>query len=223
MSQNAPTVLIMGPPGAGKGTQSAHLVERYSLRHVATGDVLRAAVADGTELGRAAKQYMDRGALVPDDVIIGMLRDLVSGLATDEGVLLDGFPRTVAQADALGDMLAELERDISAVLDVRVPADVLLERLSSRWICRSCQTPFNVNTRPPAREGVCDRCGGELYQRDDDKPAAVSQRLKVYEADTAPVSAYYEHRDLLTVVDGNQPPEAVEAAIDAVMERAAVG
>lgn len=209
-------VLLMGPPGAGKGTQAAHLVERWGLLHVATGDLLREAVANGTELGRTAKEYMDAGKLVPDEVIIGMLGELVADLS-DGGALIDGFPRTVAQAEALDGMLQKLERGIDAVLDVRVPTDVLIDRLGGRFICRACQAPFNVNTRPPLQAGVCDACGGELYQRADDAPDAVAKRLEVYGKQTAPVSAYYSARGLLTEIDGNQPVDAVEAALDAAL------
>lgn len=210
----ARTVLIMGPPGAGKGTQAGHLVSAYSLRHVAMGDVLRTAVADGTELGRTAQGYMDRGELVPDEVIIGLLRDLIAALGDSEGVLIDGFPRTVAQAEALDQALDTLGRNVDVVLDISVPSDVLVGRLASRWICRDCQTPYNVNSNPPAQPGMCDACGGELYQRADDTSEAVSNRLAVYEAQTAPVSEYYRGRGLLRVIDGNQPLDTVQGAID---------
>jgi adenylate kinase len=209
-------VLLMGPPGAGKGTQASHLVEQYGLKHVATGDLLREAVAGGTELGRTAKEYMDAGKLVPDDVIIGMLRELVAELG-QTGALIDGFPRTVAQAEALDGMLEELGRGIDAVLDVSVPSDILVERLGGRYICRNCQTPYNVNTKPPQVEGVCDVCGGELYQRADDAPEAVAKRLEVYTEQTAPVSAYYESRGILHTIDGNQPIDSVRAQLDSAL------
>lgn len=211
---SARTILIMGPPGAGKGTQASHLVERYTLRHVATGDVLRDAVRAGTALGTEAKAFMDRGELVPDTVIIGLLRELIDGLAADEGVLLDGFPRTVAQATALDAVLEGLGRSIDVVLDISVPKDVLVDRLSSRWICRTCQTPYNTQTNPPAAPGVCDRDGGELYQRDDDRAEAVSRRLDVYTEQTAPVSGFYRERGLLREIDGNQDLGAVQAQLD---------
>jgi adenylate kinase len=210
----------MGPPGAGKGTQAAHLVEAWHLRHVATGDVLRSNIADGTELGARAKSFMDRGDLVPDDVVIGMLRELVAELPEDSGVLLDGFPRTTPQAEALEQVLGELDRNIDVVLDVRVPDDVLLERLSSRWICRTCQTPYNVVTRPPKVAGVCDLDGGELYQRADDTLEAARNRLEVYARDTAAVVPFYEQRGVLVAVDGNQAPADVEHAIDAAVSDA---
>lgn len=211
---SAPIVLIMGPPGAGKGTQAAHLVERWSLRHVATGDLLRAQVADGSDLGREAQRYMDAGELVPDEVIIGMLRDFVCDLDKSDGVLLDGFPRTTAQAEALAAMLADLGRDIDVVLDVRVPDDMLVERLSGRWTCPACQTPYNLATRPPAVAGHCDRDGAELRQRDDDRPEAVRNRLAVYHRQTAPVADWYRAHGRLVAVDGDQSADVVQAVLD---------
>ncbi|MCW2960429.1 MAG: adenylate kinase [Thermoleophilia bacterium] len=214
----APTVLIMGPPGAGKGTQAAHLVEEYGLRHLATGDLLRTAVADGTPLGVEAKRFMDAGDLVPDDVIIGLIRELVADLPDDSGILLDGFPRTDAQATALDEMLARLERSVDVVLDIAVPNDVLVRRLSGRWICRTCQTPYNVDTKPPRVPGVCDLDGGELYQRDDDTADSVRNRLEVYVRQTAPVADHYAAQGTLVRVDGAQDFPVVRAAIDAAMQ-----
>ena len=217
--EHAPIYLIMGPPGAGKGTQAAHIVERYGLRHVATGDLLRQGVAEGTELGLKARSYMDAGDLVPDELIIAMLEALVADLPANEGVLLDGFPRTVAQAEALDGMLARMGRPIDAALDIRVPRDELISRLSARWICSTCQAPYNTTSAPPMQAGICDACGGQLYQRDDDTPDAVANRLDVYERQTAPVSAHYEAAGRLATVDGNQPPADVRGAIDAIIGR----
>ena len=215
---HTPTVLIMGPPGAGKGTQAGHLVETYGLRHVATGDLLRDAVANETELGLEAKSFMDAGNLVPDELIIGLIREVAAELPDDSGILLDGFPRTRAQAVALAETLGALDRDVDVVLDIRVPDDVLVERLSGRWICRTCQTPYNVNTRPPKTEGVCDLDGGELYQRSDDTVDAVRNRLKVYADQTAPVAGYYADHGSLVTIDGNQSADEVRAALDAAMD-----
>lgn len=211
---SARTILIMGPPGAGKGTQASNLVDTYGLEHLATGDVLRQAVNAGTDLGLQAKEYMNKGELVPDDVIIGMLRDLIAGLDGERGVLLDGFPRTVAQAEALESTLDSIGRSVDVALDITVPNDELLNRLASRWICKDCQTPFNANSNPPAKAEICDHCGGPLYQRDDDTPEAVRQRLQVYADQTAPVSAFYADRGLRSEIDGNQQPAAVQTAID---------
>lgn len=213
-----PTVLIMGPPGAGKGTQAGHLVEAYRLEHVATGDLLRDAAAAGTPLGLDAKEFMDKGDLVPDAVMIGLIREMAAQLPADQGLLLDGFPRTRKQAMALDRMLAELDRDVDVVLDIRVPDDVLVERLSGRWICRTCQTPYNVNTNPPKVPGVCDIDGGELYQRSDDTPDAVRKRLQVYAEQTAPVAGYYADEGTLVTIDGDQDLAQVRADLDEAMQ-----
>jgi adenylate kinase len=218
-----PTVLIMGPPGAGKGTQAGHLVETYGLRHVATGDLLRDAVANGTDLGLEAKGYMDAGNLVPDALIIGLIREVASSLPDDKGILLDGFPRTRAQAVALDETLGALDRDVDVAIDIRVPDDVLVERLSSRWICRTCQTPYNLLTKPPKVPGVCDLDGGELYQRSDDTPEAVRNRLEVYAEQTAPVAGYYADHGSLVTIDGNQDPADVRAELDAAMQPVVTG
>jgi adenylate kinase len=212
-----PTVLIMGPPGAGKGTQAGHLVDHYGLAHVATGDLLRTAVAEGSELGLEAKSFMDAGNLVPDRLIIDLIREVATHLDADKGILLDGFPRTRAQAVALDETLGELDRDVDVVLDISVPDDVLVERLSGRWICRTCQTPYNVNTRPPAVAGTCDLDGGELYQRSDDTADAVRNRLVVYAEQTAPVAGYYADQGTLVKIDGNRDADAVREALDAAM------
>ena len=220
---HTPTALIMGPPGAGKGTQAGHLVDAYGLTHVATGDLLRTAVASGTPLGVEAQGYMDAGNLVPDELIIGLIRELAAELPDERGLLLDGFPRTRAQAVALDEMLGQLDRDVDVVLDIRVPDDVLVERLSGRWICRTCQTPYNVNSRPPKVEGVCDLDGGELYQRDDDTADAVRNRLEVYAEQTEPVAGYYADEGTLVTIDGNRPPAEVRAALDEAMQPVAAG
>ena len=215
---HTPTALIMGPPGAGKGTQAGHLVSQYGLTHVATGDLLRNAVAAGTRLGVKAKGYMDAGELVPDSLIIGLIRELVDDLPEDRGLLLDGFPRTRAQAVALDETLGELDRDVDVALDIRVPDDVLVDRLSGRWICRSCQTPYNLNTKPPKVDGVCDLDGGELYQRDDDTPEAVRKRLDAYNDKTMQAVALFDERGLLARVDGLGTPDEVASRIFAAID-----
>lgn len=215
----APTVLIMGPPGAGKGTQSSHLVTKYGLKHVSTGDLLREAVSRKTPLGVEAQNYMDEGNLVPDELIIEMIKELVSKLDDSTGVLLDGFPRTEHQAEALDEMLREFGREVDVALDITVLDSTLIERLSSRWICRVCSTPYNVVSNPPKVEGVCDLDAGELYQRSDDTESAVKNRLEVYERQTAPVADHYRAADVLIEVDGDDTPSAVRASLDDAMMR----
>lgn len=215
--QAAPTVLIMGPPGAGKGTQAGQLAEAFKLRYVATGDLLRTAVANATSLGVEAKGFMDAGDLVPDELVIALIRELASQLPSDAGLLLDGFPRTREQAVALNDMLHELGRRVDIAIDIQVPSEVLVERLSGRWICSSCQTPYNVNSKPPVKDGVCDRDGCELYQRDDDTEQAVRNRLAVYAQQTKPVANYYLDQKVLVTLDGNQPPDQVRSHLFSAM------
>ncbi len=194
-------VTLLGPPGAGKGTQAKRIVERLGLVHLSTGDILRDEVGRGTELGMKAKSYMDRGALVPDRLIIDMIADRIAQ-ATD-GFLLDGFPRTVAQAEAL-DRIVELDVAINIVLS----REEVLARLTRRWICRDCGRIYNLD-EPPPPGARCDACGGELYQRDDDRPEVIEHRYDVYQESTAPLIDYYEKRGLLRNVDGSLPADRV--------------
>jgi adenylate kinase len=184
-------VILLGAPGAGKGTQGALLAERYGMIRLSTGDLLREAVRDGTPLGRAAKSYMDAGELVPDDVILGLVRETIARPGQGGGALFDGFPRTIAQAEGLDRLLAELGQQIDAVLVIDVPEDTLVRRLSGRRTCRGCGSVRNVASDPPDRDTVCDRCGGELVQRQDDDPATVRRRLAVYTEQTEPLIGYY--------------------------------
>ena len=211
----APIVLIMGPPGAGKGTQAGHLVDSYGLRHVATGDLLRTAVADGTPLGVEAKRFMDAGDLVPDDVIIGLIRDLVAELPDDAGVLLDGFPRTVGQAKALD--LITGERPIDVVIDLDVPRELVLQRLSARRVCRDCGTNYMAKgfERQP---WICDVCGGDVMHRDDDTPDAINRRLDLYEEQTSPLIKFYGDTGRLAVVDGTATPDQVFSRLTIAVE-----
>ncbi|MGB9618958.1 MAG: adenylate kinase [Armatimonadota bacterium] len=206
-------IVLFGPPGSGKGTQAGLLEQKYGAAHISTGDILREAVANGTPIGLKAKAYMDRGELVPDDVVIAIAKDKIASIG-DDGFILDGFPRTIAQAEALDEALANLGRSLEAVVNLRVDRDELIRRLSGRRVCPSCGEPYHVDSKPPKEAGKCDLCGAELIQRDDDKPEAVANRLQVYEAKTAPLLDYYQSRGLLHDVDA-------VGGIDEVLDRIA--
>jgi len=217
-------LILLGPPGAGKGTQAEQLEKELHLPHVASGDLFRENLKNETELGLLAKTYMDRGDLVPDDVTIAMVRRRLQRPDCAQGAILDGFPRTQTQAEGLDKMLADMRRRLDGVLYIAVPDEELVRRLSGRWICRQCQTPYHTIFSPPAKEGICDACGGELYQRDDDRPETVQARLKVYHRQTAPLIDYYRQAGLLVEVDGSGDIETVSAALlEAVHNLAKVG
>jgi adenylate kinase len=199
----------MGPPGAGKGTQAAKLVERYDIPHVSTGDIFRGALQERTPLGLEAKRYMDVGALVPDQVTVGITRERLAKSDCIGGFILDGFPRTLQQAHALDQMLAKMGIRLNRVLNIVVSDQNLVPRLTGRRICQNCGSTYHIVFRPPAKENVCDRCGGELYQRDDDHEETVRERLEVYHRQTRPLIEYYNARDLYTEIEGAQPTDAV--------------
>jgi adenylate kinase len=201
-------LILLGPPGAGKGTQAERLQEDFPLAYVATGDILRAAVKEGTDLGKEAKAYMDRGELVPDEVIIGVILDRLAEADTSDGFLLDGFPRTDAQARALDEALARVDRRLTGALLIDVPPDDLVRRLSGRRVCPNGHT-YHVEHNPPKREGVCDVDGEPLSQRDDDREETIRKRLDVYSDQTAPLIDYYDERDLLHRFDGTRSPTEV--------------
>jgi adenylate kinase len=207
-------LVLLGPAGAGKGTQARRIAEKYHVPHVASGDLLRTHRTQKTELGLAATGYMDRGALVPDDLVIDMVVDRMRQPDADHGVLLDGFPRNVAQARALDKELEAEGRALHLVLYLEVPFDLLVKRAADRWTCRSCQTTYNYTVNPPRRRGVCDVDGGELYQREDDRPEVVSERIKVYVKDTVPVVDYFREHGILREIDGTQDIDAVTADIE---------
>jgi adenylate kinase len=211
-------IVLVGPPASGKGTQAARLREVLGLPHVASGDLFRENLKNETELGRQAKAYMDRGALVPDDVTIAMVMRRLERPDCRDGALMDGFPRTIAQAKALDAGLAALGHRVSLVLFIAVPDDVLIERVSGRRLCRVCGESYHVLFNPPPVAGVCSVDGGELYQRDDDRPETVRQRLRVYREQTSPIIDYYRAQGILIDIDGNQPIDAVAADL-----RTAVG
>ena len=200
-------IVLLGAPGAGKGTQAAKLVEEYELPHISTGDMLRAAVKEGTPLGKKAKSFMDAGDLVPDDVIIGLVTERLQGKDTEKGFILDGFPRTSAQAVALDAELSKLGRPLDAALLIDVDPEVIVNRLTSRRMCKECGYIGTI------ADETCPKCGGEMYQRDDDNEATVRNRLDVYEKSTAPLIDYYRGCDLLVAIDGDRDPADVYADV----------
>jgi len=210
-------LILMGPPGAGKGTQAERLVDDFDLPYYATGDILRAAVNNGTELGKEVKEYMDHGELVPDDVICQVIMERLDSNEASDGFLLDGFPRTVPQAEALDDALDKRGRALTAALLVDVPDEEVIRRLSGRRICVKNQHVYHVEFDPPKEEGVCDQDGSRLIQRDDDKPETVQKRLDVYHEQTEPLIGRYEDRGLLRRFDGRRPPDEVHDHIRATL------
>ena len=211
-------ILLMGPPGAGKGTQAANLVKEFGIPHISTGDMFRAAVKEGTELGLQAKACMDAGKLVPDEVTIGIVKERLAKPDCKKGFILDGFPRTVEQADALAGILKELGLSLTAALNITVPAADLIERAVGRRICKSCGHSYHVKFNPTKVEGVCDDCGGETYQRADDSEETMKSRLSVYESSTRPLIDYYKKAGVYKEIDGRQDIAKVEADLAAVLE-----
>jgi adenylate kinase len=210
-------IILLGPPGAGKGTQAKRLIDTYGIPQISTGDMLRAALKEGTALGLEAKKYMDQGALVPDSVVIGLVKERIEQKDCAKGYMLDGFPRNVSQAEALDKMLGGLGQKIDHVVCVEVPNDELVRRLTGRRTCRNCGAGFHVMFDPPKKTDVCDKCGGELYQRGDDNEATVTSRLQVYEASTKPLIDYYEKQGKLRRIDGVGSMDAILARITAVL------
>ena len=212
-------LIFLGPPGAGKGTQAAVISKKYGIAHISTGDILRDNVARETELGLKAKKYMESGQLVPDDVIVDMVERRLKEEYCRAGFILDGFPRTVVQAEALDKLLEKLHITLDGIVYFDVPDDVVIKRLSGRRICKSCGAIYNIHSQPPKKEGVCDLCGGELYQRSDDEESVVRNRLKVYKEQTAPLISYYEKSDKFLRDDASQDGSAVVQAIAEVVKK----
>jgi adenylate kinase len=211
-------IVLLGAAGAGKGTQAAKIVEKYGLTHISTGDIFRKNVVEGTDLGVEAKRYMDAGQLVPDEVVIAMVKDRLSQPDCADGFMLDGFPRTLPQAEALDGALASMGKALDAVVAIEVPRDVLMGRLTSRRQCRACGRIYNVFGEMPADPAVCDSCSGEVYQRDDDTEAAAGKRLADYDAITSSLVPYYDGQGLLREIDGNRSVDAVWADVQTILE-----
>lgn len=211
-------LIFLGPPGAGKGTQAKMLIDRYGIPQISTGDILRAAVKEGTPMGKKAKEYMEAGKLVTDDIVIGIMQDRLKQEDCKKGFILDGFPRTVAQAEALDAMLKTLNMPLDKVLALTVPDAELLKRLTGRRTCKSCGQMYHIVFDPSRKEGVCDKCGGELYQRADDNDETIKNRLSVYHSQTSPLLEYYGKQGLLREIDGTSSPENIFNAIISVLE-----
>ena len=210
-------IILFGAPGAGKGTQAMYVAQKLDLVHIATGDLFRQAIEQGTELGTQAKSYMEKGMLVTDEITIGMVLERISAPDCESGVVFDGFPRNLEQARALDEALAKQNKAIDKVVYIKVSKEELIRRLGGRWICRNCQTPYHAVDSPPKVWGRCDKCGGELYQRSDDTAETVKKRLQVYFTETAPVIDYYTQAAKLTELDGEGNVDEVGDRIIAVL------
>lgn len=210
--------VFLGPPGVGKGTQAALVAQRKSISHVSSGDLFREAVKGGGELGKLAKSYMDKGLLVPDEVTIKMIMQKLESLGDKPDFILDGFPRTLEQAKALDIAMDKKNQSVKSAILIEAPRKELMQRLSGRWICRKCQAPYHLQNNPPKVSGRCDKCGGELYQRDDDKSETVEKRLEIYYSQSQPLFDYYQQRGKLIKVDGNKSLEDVYCAVEAIVK-----
>lgn len=213
-------LILLGLPGAGKGTQSERLVDKYHLAHISTGDMFREAMAKKTPVGLEAKSYIDKGNLVPDEVTAKLVEERLQKPDTEQGYILDGFPRTTVQAEMLEKITKKLDKELTNVIAIDVPEDELVKRLSARYMCRNCGATYNKLFKPTKVEGVCDRCGGhDFYQREDDKPEVVRNRLQVNEKMNAPLKDFYQKKGLLTTINGEQTPDEVWADVDKVFSK----
>ena len=197
-------IILMGLPGAGKGTQASEIVKKFPIPHISTGDMFRKAIKDETDLGKEAKSYMDRGELVPDEVTVGIVKERISEDDAKKGFLLDGFPRTIDQAESLSQIMSELDREIDAVINIEVPEEELMNRLTGRRICEKCGTTYHLVFNPPKVEGICDIDGGKLYQREDDNPETVANRLSVNIKQSKPILDFYDQKGVLKNIDGSK-------------------
>ena len=202
-------IILMGLPGAGKGTQASEIVKKFPIPHISTGDMFRKAIKDETDLGKEAKSYMDRGELVPDEVTVGIVKERISEDDAKKGFLLDGFPRTIDQAESLSQIMSELDREIDAVNNIEVPEEELMNRLTGRRICEKCGTTYHLVFNPPKVDGICDIDGGKLYQREDDNPETVSNRLSVNVKQSKPILEYYNNKGVLKNIDGSKDIDEV--------------
>ncbi len=210
-------IIMLGAPGAGKGTQAKQIADKYTIPHISTGDIFRANIKEGTELGKKAKSYMDAGGLVPDELVVDLVIDRIGKDDCKNGFVLDGFPRTIPQAEALTDALNKIDQKMDFAIDVDVPDANIIDRMGGRRACVGCGATYHVITIPPKKEGVCDRCGENLILRDDDKPETVKKRLDVYHEQTQPLIDYYKKEGILKTVDGTQDMEKVFADITAIL------
>lgn len=210
-------IIMLGAPGAGKGTQAKMIAEKYGLPHISTGDIFRANIKNGTELGKEAKEYMDKGLLVPDELTVRLLLDRVAQDDCKNGYVLDGFPRTIPQAEVLDEKLSELDEKVDYAINVDVPDENIVNRMSGRRACLNCGATYHIVSIPPKKEGICDVCGSELVLRDDDRPETVQNRLKVYHEQTQPLIDFYEKKGVLRSVDGTLPMEEVFTAITKIL------
>jgi len=215
-------ILLMGPPGAGKGTQAARLVDSFKIPHISTGDMFRVAVKEGTQLGKKAKEYMDAGQLVPDEVTIGIVKERLMKPDCAKGFILDGFPRTATQAEALDKTLADMNIKLDRVINIAVPETELVERLTGRRVCKACGYTYHNRFNPPACENVCDKCQGEVFQRGDDREETVKKRLAVYQSQTKPLIEYYSKQGLYSEIDGEQNIDKVYSDICQSLGRVAL-
>ncbi len=204
-------LILLGPPGAGKGTQASAIVRKYNIPHISTGDIFRENIKMGTELGKKVKEYMDKGLLVPDDIVVSIVKDRILKDDCKDGFLLDGFPRTVNQGEALDKELSQMNLKLDKVINLDVEKEILIERITGRRICKDCGATYHIKFNPPAKKGICDNCGGNLYQRDDDTQETVEKRIEVYQQQTKPLIDYYTEKGLILNVDGSK-------AIDEIFE-----